>query len=267
MNTDKNQTQDTAGGRLHPITRKTARLCYMSLGAERKIRGDTDFLSATVTNSLDGLAIYCWTRSSIWVPLSSFTFWVVELMTEPWALPAVAELRVSPCSPATPWLVELSAPRPATPPTPFTVLPAAPVADPATEPAVLPTEPTGRPALLSTPPPVLAERPPPAGLRPASPLSLASPLPAIFAGGARAWTTAPRDTSCPPCRTARSKAIPSRDSDSPLPRAWASVTCPTSFDPLCSTTLPLDFTSSVSLAVTSSPALAFLASRDFVSSA
>ncbi len=90
---------------------------------------------------------------------------------------------------------------------------------------------------------------------------------AACCGAATAWITVLSASSCPPFSTALSKAMPSADCSSPLPRAFASVTWPSSFDPFAITTLPSDFTSLAALATTSSPCFAFLASTGLVRTA
>src|ERR1700674_916040 len=89
-------------------------------------------------------------------------------MTEACAFPEVAEFRVSPGSPITPWLALLSAPLPATPAAPLTVPPTAPVVELATEPTVLPAPPTAPPA-DEVAPPTTPPRPPPPLDRPPPP--------------------------------------------------------------------------------------------------
>src|SRR5256884_2710116 len=66
---------------------------------------------------------------------------------------------------------------------------------------------------------------------------------------------------------ALSNPMPRADSVSPLPRAEASVTCPTSFEPLGMTILPSDFTASVVRAFTASPGLHFFESIGELSAA
>src|ERR1700694_4605806 len=61
--------------------------------------------------------------------------------------------------------------------------------------------------------------------------------------------------------------MPSDDSDSPLERAEACVTCPTSFEPLGITVLPSDLTASVLCAFTGSPGLHFFESIGELSAA
>src|SRR5215469_10189841 len=61
--------------------------------------------------------------------------------------------------------------------------------------------------------------------------------------------------------------MPRADSVSPLARAVACVTCPTSFEPLGMTTLPSDLTASVIRALTASPGLHFFESTGEISAA
>jgi hypothetical protein len=51
----------------------------------------------------------------ICVPVSNFTLRLAELITEPWALPAAAVFKATPCIPTTPRVAELIAPFAATP--------------------------------------------------------------------------------------------------------------------------------------------------------
>lgn len=51
----------------------------------------------------------------ICVPASNFTLRLAELITEPWALPAAAVFKATPCIPTTPRVAELIAPFAATP--------------------------------------------------------------------------------------------------------------------------------------------------------
>src|SRR6266446_9087487 len=66
---------------------------------------------------------------------------------------------------------------------------------------------------------------------------------------------------------ALSNTMPNEDSDSPLARAEACVTCPTSFEPLGITVFPSDFTASVVCAFTASPGLHFFESTGELSAA
>src|SRR5437899_8602855 len=66
---------------------------------------------------------------------------------------------------------------------------------------------------------------------------------------------------------ALSNTMPRADSVSPLPRAEASVTCPTSFEPLGMTILPSDLIASVVRAFTASPGLHFFESTGELSAA
>src|SRR2546425_1204155 len=159
-------------------------------------------------------------------------------------------------------------------PAALTVEPTVPLAVPPTFAAVLVTPPTAPPAVEATPP----TRPPPPEER-AEPELLALPNPeparsgassepdAIVSAAASAWMLAFSGTSWPFFRMALSNTMPSEDSDSPLPRAFASVTCPTSFEPLGITTSPSDLVFSVVLPVTVSPGLFFLQSTGLVRTA
>src|SRR5256884_7022143 len=73
--------------------------------------------------------------------------------------------------------------------------------------------------------------------------------------------------SWPFLRMALSNTMPRADSVSPLPRAEASVTCPTSFEPLGMTILPSDLIASVVRAFTASPGLHFFESTGELSAA
>src|SRR2546429_8594339 len=73
--------------------------------------------------------------------------------------------------------------------------------------------------------------------------------------------------SWPFLRMALSNTMPRADSVSPLPRAEASVTCPTSFEPLGMTILPSDLIASVVRAFTGSPGLHFFESTGELSAA
>src|SRR5438270_8581427 len=199
------------------------------------------------------------TCSTICVPLSSFTLRLAELITEPCALPAAAVFSATPCIPTTPRVVLFNVPLAAAPTVLFADPLTAPVVEFVTEPAVLLTPFAAEPAVDVTPPTAPPSGPPPGLLRP-PPMPLPLPLPeprlllsspaseaAPCAGGATAWITLLKATSCPPLRTALSKAMPSLDSALSLLLACASVTWPTSLEPLCRTTVPFDFTSCVSL--------------------
>src|SRR6267143_2682214 len=226
-------------------------------------------------------ACACETRS-IRVPLSRCTFFPAEVITEPSVAFEPAALRFRPFRPKTPWLFEVSWPAVFKPPTaPFEVpaiLPAAfaaeftvPPATPPTLAAVFVTVPAAPPAVEVTPP--SAPRPPvipdPAAEAPTPPIaSMSDPAAdALLCAEAIAWIPALNGISWPFFRIALSNTMPSEDSDSPLPRAFASVTCPTSFDPLGITTSPSDLVFSVVLPVTVSPGLFFLQSTGLVRTA
>src|SRR5438876_644120 len=147
-------------------------------------------------------------------------------------------------------------------------------APPATPPAlaaVFVTAPTAPPAADVTPP--SAPRPPaipdPAAEAPMPPMvSLSDPAAdALLCAEAIAWIPAFNGISWPFFRIALSNTIPSDDSDSPLPRAEACVTCPTSFEPLGITVFPSDLTASVLCAFTGSPGLHFFESIGELSAA
>ncbi len=159
-----------------------------------------------------------------------------------------------PFMPTTPWLVLLIAPFTAVPAVLFTAAshcagcrtsyPARPY---------FPRRSQPRPRCYSPNPPLrltalrhvsLPMLPPRAMPEPAMfALSSAAAESEFCAGGASAWIAPLNASSWPPFSTALSKTTPSFDSVLSLLLACASVTCPTSFDPLCSTTLPSDFTS------------------------
>src|SRR5260370_11857508 len=213
--------------------------------------------------------------SSILVPLSRCTFFPAEVVTDPCVAWEAAALRFRPFRPNTPWLFEVSCPAAFNPPTapfeaPATLPPAfaavftAPPATPPTLAAVLVTVPTAPPAAEVTPP--SAPRPPaapdPPAEAPASPKASRSPPAADppLCAPAIAWIPALNGISWPFFRVALSNTTPSDDSDSPLARAEACVTCPTSFVPLGITVFPSDFTASVVCALTASPGLHFFES-------
>src|SRR5882724_10908915 len=146
---------------------------------------------------------------------------------------------------------------------------------PATPPAlaaVFVTVPTAPPAVDATPP--NAPRPPampePAAEAPMLPmLSISAPAAdAPFCAEAIAWiVTLFNGISWPFFRIALSNTIPSDDSDSPLARAEACVTWPTSFEPFGITVFPSDFAASVVFAFTGSPGLHFFESIGELSAA
>src|SRR6266550_2491877 len=220
--------------------------------------------------------------SSIRVPLSRCTFFPAEVISEPSVAFEPAALRFRPFRPKTPWLFEVSWPAVFKPPTaPFEVLAMLPPAfaaeftvPPATPPtlaAVFVTVPAAPPAAEVTPP--SAPRPPaipdPAAEAPMPPMvSLSDPAAdALLCAEAIAWIPAFNGISWPFFRIALSNTIPSDDSDSPLPRAEACVTCPTSFEPLGITVFPSDLTASVLCAFTGSPGLHFFESIGELSAA
>src|SRR5882757_4889195 len=219
---------------------------------------------------------------SIRVPLSRRTFFPPEVINEPSVPFAAAAFRFSPFSPNTPRLFEANCPAefrpptapPADPATPVVVRAVASTAPPAALvalPAVFVTVPTAPPAVDIAPP--SAPRPPPiARPPPPAPTSViasrsAPPARAAVSALASAWILPFNATSCPFFKIALSNAIPSADSASPLPRADARVTCPTSFAPFGTTVFPCAFTASVVRAVTPSPGLAFFESTGAVSAA
>src|SRR5712692_11998321 len=203
-------------------------------------------------------------------------------MTEPCVAFEAAALRFRPFMPNTPWLFEVSWPAAFKPPTaPFeapAILPPAfaaeftvPPATPPTLAAVFVTAPTVSPAAEVTPP--RAPRPPPAADPPAEappPPIVSRSVPAadtLLCADAMAWIPAFSGISWPFFRIALSNTMPSDDSDSPLARAEACVTWPTSFEPLGITVFPSDFTASVLCAFTGSPALHFFESIGELSAA
>src|SRR5436309_3345995 len=140
-------------------------------------------------------------------------------------------------------------------------------APPATPPAlaaVFVTAPTAPPAADVTPP--SAPRPPaipdPAAEAPIPPIvSMSDPAAeAPVCAAAIAWIPTLNGISSPLFRIALSNTIPNADSDSPLARAEACVTWPTTFAPLGITVFPSDFTASVVRAFTGSPGLHFFES-------
>src|SRR5713226_2032121 len=149
----------------------------------------------------------------------------------------------------------------------FTVPPATP---PALA-AVFVTAPTAPPAAEVTPP--RAPRPPPAAdplVEPPAPLEVSKSDPAAdtaLCAEAMAWIPAFKGISWPFFRIALSNTMPSDDSDSPLARAEACVTWPTSFAPFGITVFPSDFTASVVCAFTGSPGLLLFESMGELSAA
>src|SRR5229473_8454045 len=108
------------------------------------------------------------------VPLSRCTFLLVEVISEPCVLLEAAVFRLSPSSPNTPWLLEVSWPAAFNPPTApraapaaFTVELTAPPATPPALAAVLVTAPVAAPAVERTPP--SAPPPPLARAEPTAP--------------------------------------------------------------------------------------------------
>src|SRR5712692_3940617 len=203
-------------------------------------------------------------------------------MTEPCVAFEAAALRFRPFMPNTPWLFEVSWPAafkpptapleaPATPPPAFAAELTVPPATPPTLAAVFVTAPTAPPAVDVTPP--SAPRPPPppdpAAEAPAPPKVSMSPPPAatLVCAAAIAWIATFSGTSCPFLRIALSNTMPSDDSDSPLARAEACVTCPTSLEPFGIKVFPSDFTASVLCAFTASPGLHFFESIGELSAA
>src|SRR5262249_33769896 len=142
---------------------------------------------------------------------------LVELTTEAWALPWVAELSVKPGRPIAPLLAVVRFPcavsPPATPPAvdsvPLTPLVAAPVTvgvAPDTAPVAVEGTPATRPPLPER------ELPPADGAELNIALSSTPVAAAACAGGASACTVPVKDISCPPFRTALSKTIPNLES-------------------------------------------------------
>src|SRR6266404_3238277 len=93
------------------------------------------------------------------VPLSRCTFLLEEVISEPCVLLEAAVFRLSPSSPNTPWLLEVSWPAafkpptaPRTTPAVFTVELTAPLATPPAFAAVFVTAPVAAPAVERTPP-------------------------------------------------------------------------------------------------------------------
>src|SRR6267378_210547 len=226
-------------------------------------------------------ACACETRS-IRVPLSRCTFFPAEVISEPSVAFEPAVLRFSPFRPNTPWLLEVSWPAVFKPPTaPFeapAMFPPAfaaeftvPPATPPTLAAVFVTVPAAPPAVEVTPP--SAPRPPvipdPAAEAPTPPIaSMSDPAAdALLCAEAIAWIPAFNGISWPFFRIALSNTMPSEDSDSPLARAEACVTCPTSFEPLGIIVFPSDLTASVLYAFTGSPGLHFFESIGELSAA
>src|SRR5882672_4468607 len=188
--------------------------------------------------------------SNIRVPPSRCTFFPAEVITEP----CVAFEPPAMLPPA--FAAEFTVP-PATPPALA---------------AVFVTAPTAPPAVDVTPP--NAPRPPaipePAAEAPMPPMvSMSAPAAdALLSAEAIAWiVTLFNGTSCPFFRIALSNTMPSDDSDSPLARAEACVTWPTSFEPFGITVFPSDFAASVVCAFTGSPGLHFLESIGELSAA
>src|SRR5215472_4154012 len=170
----------------------------------------------------------------------------------------VASCKLTPSMPKAPRLAGVSAPFAATPvflagpaaPTGVTALPTAGAEDALGPPIECPA-PNGAPPIAG------------AELRlPGSPATSDPPS----NGAATASTTPLNAISSPPFGKALSNTNPNLDSAS-LVLAWESVTCPISFAPRRSNTLPFAFTSCVSLASTGSPDLAFFASSPLESSA
>src|SRR6266850_7663396 len=221
--------------------------------------------------------------SNIRVPPSRCTFFPAEVITEPCVAFEPAALRFKPFNPNAPWLFEVSCPAAFRPPTaPFeapAMLPPAFAAEftvpPATPPAlaaVFVTAPTAPPAVDVTPPnaPRPLAVPEPAADAPMPPMaSMSAPAAdAPLCAEAIAWiVTLFNGISCPFFRIALSNTMPSDDSDSPLARAEACVTWPTSFEPLGITVFPSDFAASVVRAFTGSPGLHFFESIDVLSAA
>src|SRR6266850_5171857 len=220
--------------------------------------------------------------SNIRVPPSRCTFFPAEVITEPCVAFEPAALRFKPFNPNAPWLFEVSCPAAFKPPTaPFeapAMLPPAfaaeftvPLATPPTLAAVFVTVPAAPPAVEVTPP--NAPRPPvipdPAAEAPTPPIaSMSDPAAdALLCAEAIAWIPAFNGISWPFFRMALSNTMPSEDSDSPLARAEACVTCPTSFEPLGIIVFPSDLTASVLYAFTGSPGLHFFESIGEVSAA
>src|SRR6266481_1197743 len=223
----------------------------------------------------------CETRS-MRVPPSQWNFLPAEVITEPSVAFEPAALRFSPFRPNTPWQFEVSWPAVFKPPTAPFVVPAmfppafaaeftVPPATPPTLAAVFVNVPAAPPAVEVTPPSAL--RPPaipdPAAEAPMPPIaSMSDPAAdALLCAEAIAWIPAFNGISWPFFRIALSNTMPSEDSDSPLPRAEACVTCPTSFEPLGITVFPSDLTASVLCAFTGSPGLHFFESIGEVSAA
>src|SRR5437660_12265904 len=143
----------------------------------------------------------------------------------------------------------------------------APPAAPRTLAAVFVTAPAAPPAADVTPP--SAPRPDPAAEAPAPPKASRSDpaAEALLCAAAIAWIPTLSGISSPFFRIALSNTIPRADSDSPLVRAEACVTCPTIFAPFGITVLPSDFTASVVRAFTGSPGLHFFESTGELSAA
>src|SRR5439155_22762063 len=147
----------------------------------------------------------------------------------------------------------------------------APPAAPPTLDAVFVTAPAAPPAVDVTPP--SPPRPPaipdPAAEAPMLPImSMSDPAAeALLCAAAIAWIPTLSGISSPFFRIALSNTIPRADSDSPLVRAEACVTCPTIFAPFGITVLPSDFTASVVRAFTGSPGLHFFESTGELSAA
>src|SRR5207302_8134319 len=139
------------------------------------------------------------------VPLSRWTFFVQETISEPWVAFDSSEFSESPCRPITLVLDEVSEPA-------KLLHAAAPVAEaavlavaPAVPPTVLPTAPavppTVEPALLSTPP-ELDARPEPIPLAVPNASPSLSELDAAAWAEATAWIAKLTGISCPFLRTA-----------------------------------------------------------------
>src|SRR5438552_7881394 len=143
----------------------------------------------------------------------------------------------------------------------------APPAAPPTLAAVFVTAPAAPPAADVTPP--SAPRPDPAAEAPAPPKASRSDpaAEALLCAAAIAWIPTLSGISSPFFRIALSNTIPRADSDSPLARAEACVTCPITFAPFGITVFPSDFTASVVRAFTGSPGLHFFESTGELSAA
>ena len=144
-----------------------------------------------------------------------------------------------------------------------------PPAVPATLAAVFVTVPTAPPAVEVAPPSAPC---PPVDAAPEVPMpplaSMSDPAADTpLCAAAIARIPAFKGISWPFFRIALSNTTPSDDSDSPLARADACVTCPTSCVPLGNTVLPSDLTDSVVRAFTTSPGFDFFESIGELSAA